>query len=320
MPENNITLESAREMLFASPRTLIYTHGHPDADTLGSALALKLALKKSGCEAYVTCLDPIPVRLAFLADEPMPADFAPTLVCAVDVASYRMLGIKDESLRGKIDLKIDHHRTGEDYAKFNYTEADSAACAEIIFDLLDGLIDADIAAPIYAALASDTGCFRFSNTTARTHIIAARLCEYGVDAANINHRLFESRSKGEIAALKLALSSLEYRCGGKLALVCFTNGDKEEYGFDDDCISAHNSLTREIEGVELGITVRQKVTDPETWKISMRSGESVDASALCGIFGGGGHIRAAGCEIKAPDAKTAREIILNEAVKAFENE
>ena len=320
MPENNITLESAREMLFGSPRTLIYAHGHPDADTLGSTLALKLALKKAGREAYVTCLDPIPARLAFLADEPMPEGFDPTLICAVDVASYRMLGIKDDSLRDKIDLKIDHHRTGEDYAKFNYTDADSAACGEIIFDLLGDLIDSDVAAPIYAAVASDTGCFRFSNTTARTHIIAARLFEYGVDAANINHRLFESRSKGEISSLKLALDSLEYHCGGRLAIVCFTNDDKEKYGFDDDNISAHNSLTREIEGVELGITVRQKATDPETWKISMRSGERIDVSALCGIFGGGGHIRAAGCEIKAPDKATACAAVLAEAVKVFEHE
>ncbi|MBQ3101194.1 MAG: DHH family phosphoesterase [Clostridia bacterium] len=320
MPENNITLDGARKMLLDSPRTLIYTHGHPDADTLGSALALKLALKKAGCEAYVTCLDPIPARLAFLADEPMPEGFEPDLVCAVDVASYMMLGIKDDSLRGRIDLKIDHHRIGEDYAKFNYTDEASAACGEIIFDLLGGDIDGEIAAPLYAAVASDTGCFRFSNTTARTHVIAARLTEYGVDTARLNHLLFESRSVGEIAALRLALESLEYHCGGRLAIVCFTNEDKKKYGFDDDCISAHNSLTREIEGVELGITLRQKSNDPDAWKISMRSGESVDVSALCGVFGGGGHIRAAGCEITAPDAKTARETILHEAVKAFENE
>lgn len=320
MPENNITLAEARGMLFASPRTLIYSHGHPDADTLGSALALKLALKKAGREAYVTCLDPIPQRLCFLADEPLPADFEPTLVCAVDVASYRMLGIKDDSLRGRIDLKIDHHRTGEDYAKFNYTDECSAACGEIIFDLLGEDIDTDIAEPLYAAIASDTGCFRFSNTTADTHRKAAALMELGVDVGALNHRLFESRSQGEVAALKLALDSLEYHCGGRLAIVCFTNEDKEKYGFDDDNISAHNSLTREIEGVELGITVRQKPNDPTAWKISMRSGESVDASALCGVFGGGGHVRAAGCEITAPDAKTARDIILCEAVKVFRNE
>ncbi len=320
MPENNITLDGARKILFDSPRTLIYSHGHPDADTLGSALALKLALKKAGRESYVTCLDPIPQRLSFLADEPVPDGFEPTLVCAVDVASYRMLGIKDESLRGRIDLKIDHHRTGEDYAKFNYTDDGSAACGEIIFDLLGDAVDAEIAEPLYAAIASDTGCFRFSNTTARTHIIAARLTEHGINVGGINHRLFESRSQGEVAALKLALSSLEYHCGGRLAIVCFTNEDKEKYGFDDDNISAHNSLTREIEGVELGITVRQKANDPEVWKISMRSGEKVDASALCGVFGGGGHIRAAGCEITAPDKATACRTVLREAVKVFENE
>lgn len=320
MPENNITLDGARKMLLDSPRTLIYSHGHPDADTLGSALALKLALEKAGNEAYVTCLDPIPQRLAFLADAPVPEGFEPTLVCAVDVASYRMLGVKDDGLRGRIDLKIDHHRTGEDYAKYNYTDAGSAACGEIIYDLVGDLLDADIARPLYAAIASDTGCFRFSNTTADTHRKAASLTEYGVNVGGLNHLLFESRSKGEIAALKLALSSLEYHCGGRLAIVCFTNEDKEKYGFDDDCISAHNSLTREIEGVELGITVRQKATDPGLWKISMRSGEGVDASAVCGIFGGGGHIRAAGCEISAPDAKTACLTVLAEAVKVFEHE
>ena len=147
------------EMLKASPRTLIYTHGHPDADTLGSALALKRALKNSGTQAYVTCLDPIPARLAFLADDPLPEGFEPTLICAVDVASYNMLGIKDDSLRGVIDIKLDHHRTGDDYAKLNYTDPASAACAEVIYRMLQDnapeLIDLSVAEPLYAALASE---------------------------------------------------------------------------------------------------------------------------------------------------------------------
>lgn len=312
------------EKLISSPRTLIYTHGHPDADTLGSALALKRVLKKAGCEAYVTCADPIPARLAFLADEQIPHDFEPTLICAVDVASYKMLGLHDESLRGRVDIKIDHHRTGEDYARCNYTDDTAAACGEIIFRMLREsaykLIDASIAEPLYAAVASDTGCFKFRNTTDATHRIAADLMCFGIDEGGINHRLFESRSPGEVAALKLALSSLEYHCGGRLAIVCFTNEDKEKYGFDDDNISAHNGLTREIRGVELGITVRQKSKDPTVWKISMRSGETVDVSALCGIFGGGGHMRAAGCEVTAQTAKEACDKVLSEAEKVFNNE
>ena len=312
------------QRLKGSVRTLIYTHGHPDADTLGSALALKRALKNAGGEAYVTCIDPIPSRLAFLCDEELPAGFLPTLVCAVDVASYRMLGVKDDSLRGAIDIKIDHHRTGDDYAGVNYTDAGAAACGEIIYTMLSQnapeLIDAGVAEALYAAIASDTGCFRFSNTTADTHRIAASLMGFGIDVGALNHSLFESRSQGEVAALKKALDSLEFHCGGRLALICFTNEDKEKYGFDDDNISAHASLTREIEGVELGITLRQKSNDPTAWKASMRSGERVDASALCGIFGGGGHIRAAGCEIRAEGAAEACEIILREAKKVFENE
>lgn len=312
------------QRLAASQRTLIYTHGHPDADTLGSAQALARALKNSGREAFVTCLDPIPSRLEFLYDGPPPCGFEPTLLCAVDVASYKMLGIKDESLRGVIDIKLDHHRTGDDYAKTDYTDPLAAAAGEIIFTMLaesaPELLTAEVAEPLFAAIASDTGCFRYSNTTAATHRIAAALCDCGIDTAAVNHRLFESRSRGEVAALKRALEALEFHCGGRLALICFTNEDKEKYGFDDDNIAAHSSLTREIEGVELGITLRQKSNEPRRFKASVRSGENVDASALCALFGGGGHIRAAGCELEADSAEEAAGIILSQAKRIFEDE
>lgn len=302
----DVTLaDAARIVAKINGRCLILCHKRPDGDTLGSALALKAALEYLGKSAEIACCDAPSSNCKFLFDssalpikEPDAALYE--AIVAVDVASGQMLG-KLEYLKDKVCLKLDHHRIGESYAEYNYVDPDAAACGEVIYQLCDllGVPDSVIAEPIYAAISSDSGSFRYSSTTRRTMQIASNTMAAGADFVKINHNLFESRTQAEVSAIKTAYDNLKYYYDGKLAIVMITNSDKEKGQFGDSELGVINSLPREICNVVLGITIKQDSDDQTRYKVSMRSGETVDVSALCAEFGGGGHLRAAGCELRA---------------------
>lgn len=312
---SNTTLAEIAGILAGAEKILILTHDRPDGDTLGSAFAIKHSL--AGKDVRVACSDPVPARLAFIADgarELRPgADFRPDLVVAVDCAETGMMGEYGRIYGASADIKIDHHRTSVPFAKYNYIDADAAACAEIIYELvlLLGDMTCKAALALYSGIATDTGCFKFRNVSPESHRIAAELLRYDFDAGKINNLLFECKSASEIRATKAALNTLHYYADGKIAVVCFSDELKKANAITDEDLSALNSLPREIDGVELGVTIKQIDGDATHYKVSMRSGETVDASALCAHFGGGGHLRAAGCEIEAATAEEAENTVIS---------
>ena len=319
MPDNNITLARIAKLLAEAKDLLILTHEHPDGDTLGCAFALKHAFSDGGRRVEVACCDPVRPTLVFITGSeslPVPDGFAPDLVCAVDAAAASMLGDLYGRFEGKIKLKIDHHRTSEPYAEFNYV-GDAAACGEIIYRMLEecGRLNRAACDALYAAVASDTGSFKFGNTTAQSHMIAAELIERGADHRYINRMLFEQRTPGEIAAQKLALEGLRFHSGGRIAVIGFTNEMKKEFGFTEDDVSPLHSLPREIIGVEVGITVRQSSADPGEYRVSCRSSGEPDCSEICAAFGGGGHKGAAGCQVRASSLEEAENTVVAEAEK-----
>jgi len=321
MSDSNISLERAAQMIFSARNLLIFTHEHPDGDTLGSAFALKHALSERQISAYVVCCDPVPQYLQFVTDGceslDLPEGGEWDLICAVDLADPDMLGRFKDRFADRIDLKIDHHRTSVPYAKFNYVDPEAAACGEIIFDLLaaNGDISAPVADALFTAISSDTGCFRYSNTTSATHEKAAALIDCGARAQKINHLLFEQKSPGELRALKLALDGLTYYADGRIAATVFTLDMKREFDLTDDDISPLYSLSRDIYGVDVGITVRQKDAAPDVFKASLRSDGTVDCAEICRAFGGGGHKGAAGCRVQAANSGEAVGLLVAETVK-----
>ena len=308
--ENNITIEEITALLESWDDILIITHCNPDADTLGSAFGIKNAYPEKNIR--VVCADAVPGRIAFITGgEPtdIPAgEYAH--IMTVDCAELHLTGEAGRKYSERIELKIDHHRTSENYAKYNYAEDRTGSAGEIVYKIVRHRLNKKTADSLYAAISSDTGCFRYSNVSAETHRVAASLIEAGADHAHINEKLFENKPKGEIAATRLALNSLEYRDGGRIAIVSFTNRQKEENGIDDYSLGAVSSLTREIEGVELGIVIKEKTAKPGVYKISMRSTESVDCSAICQLLGGGGHMRASGGAVTADSVEEAMELVM----------
>lgn len=307
----NYSIEQAAQCLKQAKDVVILCHQSPDGDTMGSACAIYHALKSIGLRARVECADSFPEKFGFLFEEVQKEEFSPRFVLAVDVADEKLLGAKIREKYPRIDLCIDHHPSNTGYAEHLLLEADSAAAAEILFLVISSMgmeITPQIAAGIYTGIATDTGCFKFSNTTPRSHQIAAQMMEYGAPVARINELVFDTKTKNKLAFETCALESLEYYFENRCALIPVTMAMMERCGVTYEEIDDIAALPRQIEGVEVGLTLKQR--DEHGFKISVRTKASCDASAICRKLGGGGHARAAGCAVEGT-LEEAKEKILN---------
>lgn len=310
-----IDLNSAAEFLKNNNNFLILVHGNPDGDTLGCGLALKAALLSSGKTARVCCGDSVPKKFDYMGRVDSD-DFIPDTIVAVDVADEKLLGKSFEAkYSGRIDLCIDHHGSNRLYAKQTLIDSTAAAACEIILQVIRKLgveITKNIADCLYTGLTTDTGCFRYSNVTPRTMRMAADMIEAGADNAKINTVMFETKTKTYVALERLALDGMKMYFDGKCAFITITQEMYRISGSDESEVDAIASLPRQIEGVIVGITMREK-TDG-TFKVSMRSGEDADVSEICATMGGGGHPRAAGCTVKG-DLLSATNTVLGNVEK-----
>ena len=291
-----ITATEAAVFLKEHDKYLVLTHAHPDGDTLGSAFALKSALAVLKKQAKVACADAIPHKFSYLEAEPQ-EEFVPETVISVDVADQKLLGALCEKYADRVELSIDHHGTNTRFAKLMYLDPDSAAACECIYNVIKELeveITPFMASCLYTGIATDTGCFKFSNTTPRTHRIAAELMECGADYDDINRVMFEVKTLSRLEMERLVLDSMEVICDGRCAIITVTQDMIKSTGCDSSDMDGITALSRQIEGVEIGITVREK--SDGKWKVSLRTFEPYNAAMICANFGGGGHARAAGCE------------------------
>lgn len=312
-----LNVEQAAAMLRNADNILILCHKNPDGDTIGCGSALYYALASLGKTAAVLCSDPIPRRLSYTRPRLFRGEFEPGLVVAVDVAGTQLFGDSGlmPSYSRRVDLCIDHHAGNNGYAQYTLLNPEAAAAAELLWEVIEAMgvqLDSQMADCLYTGLATDTGCFRFTSTTARTHRMAARLIEAGADIGRLNELLFECRSRSRIEAEREALESLEYYCGGRCAMICLTRDQILQTGVANAELEDLTSLPRSIEGVEVGLTLRQQKDG--SYKISIRTAGTVDACAVARHLGGGGHSRAAGCEISG-NLDNAKRAILQEVEK-----
>ncbi len=281
---------------------VILTHRRPDGDTVGSASALCAALRVLGKEAYVAYNPEITARFEGLIRPFYPAEgWTPETVIAVDCADRGMIFPAAGELAQRVDIAIDHHRTREDYAQISLVNSKRAACAEIICEVIEEMgvvLNEEIARGIYVGVSTDTGCFKFSNTTAHTHLVAAKCLETGLNGGEICRELFEVKSKSRFAIEKIIISTMRFYRDGTVAVALITRKDKEETGADWDDLDSIAGLPRTIEGVEVALTFTE--LDNGSTKLSARTTEEADAAAICEQLGGGGHVRAAGATIELP--------------------
>ena len=297
---NSITYQEAAEFLRAQDHYLILTHKRPDGDTIGCAAALCRGLRALGKTAHI-CPGTGETHLftPYLEGLLAPADYEPETVVSVDIAARGLFTAQGEKCLARgIDLAIDHHRSQEFFARKTCVDAGRAACGELIYDILKelGAVTAEMAAPLYVAISTDSGCFQYSNTTAGTHRIAADLLERGARGADINRAMFESKSKAQVEAERLVMDTLRFSSNGLCALVQVPWGIFSQTGAQESDLDGVASLPREIQGVVLGGTLKEKAGGKV--KVSLRANPPADASALCARFGGGGHQGAAGCTLE----------------------
>ncbi len=289
---------------------LILTHSMPDGDTLGSAYALCAGLLKLGKNARVICADNIPEKYSYFTGQVNFPEFESKTVISVDVADIKLLGGLAGKYEGKISLAIDHHVSHREFAENLFLDGTAAACAECIYDILNTMcipFDDAMVQALYTGIATDTGCFKFSNVTPKTHIIAAELMAYGFDFSEINRIMFDTKSKNRMEIEKKALGSVEMHFSDRCAIISVTRKMMKESGCTDDDLEGITAMPRSIEGVLVGVTMRQR--EGKRWKISMRSYPPIDVSKICNKMQGGGHVYASGCELYGAARQVKAEIL-----------
>lgn len=311
-----IDFETAVEELKHAENVLVLTHANPDGDTLGSGFALVRILRQLGKKARLLNNDEIPRKFSYLYEDLPQQDFREEYIVGVDIADRVLLGKETEAKYGdRVNLDIDHHETNRMFAEKTYVEGDSASCCEILFLLAKALgvtIDKGIADCLYTGCSTDTGCFRYSNVTERTHKIAAELISLGADHAAINVKMFETKSFSYIRLQTMALEKLEMHFDGRVSVLTVTREMLSLTGAKDDEIDALVALSRQIEGVQVGVTFKEKPDG--IFKVSVRTHEGISASEICAAFSGGGHDRAGGCSFAVP-LEEAKKLMLGEIEK-----
>lgn len=315
-----ISVQQCCEILGEMDDIVILSHRNPDGDTLGSAFALHYILKQLGKRSRIECHDGFPKQYSYLLVDYKPEEFEPKNIVSVDIADEQLFGDKLNKYRGKVDLSIDHHDTNKHYAKNWLVNDKAAACCEIIEEICNSLegvaLTKLIANCIYTGISTDTGCFRFSNTTEHTHEVAGRMFKAGCDFATINRAMFETKSFGRIAIEREVLNTLELYFDNRCALAYITTDMLKRTGAEESELEGVASMPREIEGVKVGLTLRER---DNGYKISVRSGDEISAALICQKLGGGGHKYAAGCFVEG-DLENAKKVILNAVKESLEGE
>jgi len=291
-------------------------HAHPDGDCLGSGFALAHALRSLGKEVFLLCKDPMPAMFSFMrdgftlhgAEAELPDD---CLLVTVDTAVTHLLGeALDARFGSRIDLCIDHHPTNDFFAAETLLDTTAAACEEIISDVIDAMgvpMTTNMAACLYAGVSTDTLGFRNANTTARSHRYAARYMDLGVETQPLIRKFFETQSKAYLELERLAFRGLKYYCDGRVALIAVTQRMFRQSGSNEDEFAQLVTRTRQIEGVQVGVAIRERPDG--TYKISLRSHAPADVSAVATQLGGGGHVRAAAYASDLPLKETIAALI-----------
>ena len=315
-----LTRREAARWLKDRDNFLIMTHKRPDGDTVGSAAALCLGLRKMGKTAHVLRNMEVTekyVRLHEGLNKDCP-ETGDTLI-TVDVAAPNLLPDAVSHLARFVKLRIDHHGSDTPFAPLDLVDAGAGACGEIIWDLLRELeipLDQQIANALYIAVSTDTGGFRYANTTAHSFLTAAACAEAGGDIHGINQSIFGTNSFAKLRLQGWMVENIRFFGNGALAVCPLPRTVERELGVTEDDMESISGFPRSIEGVRMAATLRE-LPDGKI-KVSLRALPGYDAAAVCRKFGGGGHKGAAGATLDTP-LEAAAEMVAAEMERVFQN-
>lgn len=305
-----LTVAEAAALLQTFDNILILTHVRPDGDTVGCAAALCAGLRALGKTAFVLPNSGLTDTTApYCAPYAAPAGFVPDRVVSTDIAAVSLLPDNAGEYAGCVDLAIDHHPSFEKFGEANILRSEAAACGELVYDILSelGPITPEIALPLYVAVSTDTGCFAYTNTTARTHTVAAALIETGIDFHRVNKVFFRTKTRKRMQLEGAMLAGCEFHDRDRVAVLSVPLSMMAQFQATESDAEELSSLGGQIQGVDCAVTMRE--LRPDVWKISLRTGSRVNATEACALLGGGGHAAAAGCTVEAPWADAKQKIL-----------
>jgi len=315
---SHLTRAEAATLLRSADSLVLYTHRNPDGDSVGCVTALAATLEALGKQVRMICPDPLPSYLLAVpgsmaittVPELVPAD----LVVSIDVSDpgllFPLAAAEPGYFAGVHSLNIDHHFSNTRYARYNLVDHTAAAATEIVFDLIRELglpLDLDLATSLMYGIVNDTHSFQNSNTTPRTLAMSSELVAAGANLSRIVFDLLLVRSAASARLWALVLPTLLFHDHERVAFLTVTQEALTRAGAGMTDADGLVEFLRNIRNVDLAVLFKE--TDPDTYRLSMRASEALDATVVAGAFGGGGHQRAAGCDISAPLAVAQAKVL-----------
>jgi phosphoesterase RecJ-like protein len=319
-------IEEASRFIKDHDDFLVVAHIHPDGDATGSSLAVAHLLSNLGKRFTVINEGDTPIRFSFLTGFDQIVNLSKTevdrtfsAVIAVDVADYKRLGDVSRLIKEKsVILNIDHHPTNTCFGQINVIRSTAASTTEILFDLItghfNGMIDQKIAEALYTGLLTDTGGFRYSNTTQHVFHMASSLLPHGVRPGDIAEVALETISASHLKLLKQSIQSLSFAYDEQVAFITVSAEDMKQTKATKDDVDGLVSYPRNIEGVEVGVLLKE--WEAGEVKVSLRSKKFVDVAAIAQKYEGGGHAKAAGYTFYGTLTE-AKEQLISELEKTF---
>ncbi|PZD93366.1 bifunctional oligoribonuclease/PAP phosphatase NrnA [Paenibacillus sambharensis] len=311
-------LDNALAFLREGDDFLVVSHVQPDGDAISSTLIMNWLLKKLGKRVTMINEGNFPARLAYLEESDQIIDYSLTnpgrtydRIVAVDCADFRRIGQVSELFeQGRELLNIDHHPTNDGFGTVNVIRSNAAATAEILFDLIErsGIpLEVGAGTAVYTGLLTDTGGFRYSSTSPHVMRIASKLLEIGVKGFELADHLLEKMTMPQLKVLQRGLSRLTFTEDGRVGWLYIEPSDMADTGAAPEDLEGLVNYARNIDGVECGMLF--KVTAEGDVKVSLRSAGRLDVAAVAQLYGGGGHVRAAGCRVRGPLADAMAAVV-----------
>ena len=316
-----MTLDEILKQIQKAEKIVILTHESPDGDAIGSSLAMKLIIEKLEKTAdviipeYSRLFNFLPSAEEIMKDSEIKKY---DLAISVDCATLKRMAKKEYFENAKSTIVIDHHGSNTMYGDLNYVNPVSPACCEVLAGMLKYYeidITRDIGTCLMTGIITDTGGFRYVGITPETFEFTADLIRQGVNVPDIYKRTLNTKTRANFELTKRVMDRMEILEDGKVTFTYMNKKDEEEVGAEPGDHEGLVEIGRDIEGVEVSIFIRQKENE-EAYKISMRSGNKVNVSDICFLFGGGGHPRAAGALIQG-NVEQVKEKVMKEVRKAL---
>jgi bifunctional oligoribonuclease and PAP phosphatase NrnA len=295
---------------------LILSHVDPDGDAIGSSLGLAWALRGIGKSVAVVNESPLPDGLRFLpgsewVKRPAEAGRVFNAVFVLDCSSLDRAGAAARLVAPDAAVaNVDHHAANDGFGDPRLVNVEASATAELIYEILDSYgatLSPEVAECLYIGLASDTGAFRYQNTTPRALRLAARLVEHGAQPSTAADALYGRKSEASLRILGLALASLEKRAGGQVGALTISHEMFDRAGASPEDADGIVQFAKSLDGARVGILIQEVA--PGEIRMSLRSDGTVDVNQIAGLFGGGGHKNAAGARVRGELSKVRGEVL-----------